>query len=86
MTAAVVASIFSSIGHSISVIFHPFLVLFATILAFIYAVIPNYAIAIAVLTIVASGKEKAFRWECAGLQSSTSTVATSRCSMKMVRS
>ena len=51
-TAAIVGSIFSSIGHSISVIFHPFLVLFATILAAIYGVVPNYAIAITLLTLL----------------------------------
>lgn len=52
MTAALTASIFSTIGHSISVIFHPFLVLFATILAFIYGIVPNYALAIILLTLL----------------------------------
>ena len=53
MTHALIsAGIFQSIGHSISVIFHPLLVLFATILSTIYGVIPNYALAISALTLV----------------------------------
>ncbi|MEI6700526.1 MAG: YidC/Oxa1 family membrane protein insertase [Actinomycetota bacterium] len=50
--ALVTASIFQTIGHSISTIFHPLLVLFATILSWIYGVIPNYALAISALTLV----------------------------------
>ena len=53
MTHALIsAGIFQSIGHSVSVIFHPLLVLFATILSTIYGVIPNYALAISALTLV----------------------------------
>ncbi len=44
-------SLFKSVGE----IFHPVFVLFGTILAGIYAVVPNYAIAIAILTIIVMG-------------------------------
>ncbi len=42
----------NSLFHSIGQIFHPVFVLFATILAGIYAVIPNYAISIVILTLL----------------------------------
>lgn len=42
----------NSLFHAIGEIFHPIFVLFANILAFIYGVIPNYAIAIVVLTLL----------------------------------
>ncbi len=45
----------NSITHSVGQIFQPVFKLFATILAFIYAVVPNYAIAIAILTILIMG-------------------------------
>ena len=45
----------NSITHSIGQIFQPIFKLFATILAAIYAVIPNYAIAITILTILIMG-------------------------------
>ena len=53
MTAHILllGNIISSIGQ----IFQPVLKLFASILAFIYAVIPNYAIAISILTIIIMG-------------------------------
>ncbi len=44
-------SLFKTVGE----IFHPVFVLFGTILAGIYAVVPNYAIAIAILTIIVMG-------------------------------
>jgi YidC/Oxa1 family membrane protein insertase len=45
----------NSITHSVGQIFQPIFKLFADILALIYAVIPNYAIAIAILTILIMG-------------------------------
>jgi len=45
----------NSITHSLGAIFQPVFKLFATILAWIYAVVPNYAIAIAILTILIMG-------------------------------
>ena len=45
----------NSLFHTIGEIFHPVFVLFGTILAGIYAVVPNYAIAIAILTVVVMG-------------------------------
>ena len=45
----------SSITHSIGQIFQPVFKLFATILAFIYTLVPNYAIAIAILTVLIMG-------------------------------
>jgi YidC/Oxa1 family membrane protein insertase len=45
----------NSITHSIGEIFQPIFKLFANILAFIYAIIPNYAIAIAILTVLIMG-------------------------------
>jgi len=45
----------NSIVHSVGQIFQPVFKLFATILAWFYAVIPNYAIAITLLTIVIMG-------------------------------
>jgi YidC/Oxa1 family membrane protein insertase len=42
----------NSLFHAIGQIFHPVFVLFATILAFIYGIVPNYAIAIALLTVL----------------------------------
>jgi len=45
----------NSITHSIGQIFQPVFKIFANILAFIYAIIPNYAIAIAILTILIMG-------------------------------
>ena len=53
MTAHILllGNIVSSVGQ----IFQPILKLFASILAFIYAVIPNYAIAISILTIIIMG-------------------------------
>ncbi len=45
----------NSITHSIGQIFQPIFKIFANILAFIYAIIPNYAIAIAILTILIMG-------------------------------
>ncbi len=42
----------NSLFHTIGEIFHPIFVAFATLLAYIYAVIPNYAISIVVLTII----------------------------------
>ena len=44
-----------SITHSIGGVFQPIFKLFGAILAFFYGVIPNYAIAIALLTIVIMG-------------------------------
>jgi len=52
---ALSANIFSSIGKPISQIFHPLLTLFGTVLAAIYGVLPNYAIAISVLTLIIMG-------------------------------
>ncbi len=53
MTAHILllGNIVSSVGQ----IFQPILKLFASILAFIYAIIPNYAIAISILTIIIMG-------------------------------
>jgi YidC/Oxa1 family membrane protein insertase len=45
----------NTITHSVGQIFQPIFKLFAGILAYIYAVIPNYAIAIAILTILIMG-------------------------------
>jgi len=45
----------NTITHSIGQIFQPIFKLFADILAAIYAVIPNYAIAIAILTLLIMG-------------------------------
>jgi len=45
----------NSITHSIGQIFQPVFKLFASILALIYAVVPNYAIAITILTILIMG-------------------------------
>jgi YidC/Oxa1 family membrane protein insertase len=42
----------NSLFHEIGEIFHPIFVLFATILAFIYGIVPNYALSIILLTIV----------------------------------
>jgi YidC/Oxa1 family membrane protein insertase len=48
-------ALLGNIVSSIGAIFQPILRLFASILAFIYAIIPNYAIAITVLTILIMG-------------------------------
>ena len=45
----------NSITHSVGQIFQPVFKLFAGILALIYSVVPNYAVAIAVLTIIIMG-------------------------------
>jgi len=45
----------NSITHAVGSIFQPVFKLFATILAFIYAVVPNYALAITLLTILIMG-------------------------------
>ncbi len=45
----------ASITHSIGAIFQPVLKLFATVLAFIYSVVPNYTLAITLLTILIMG-------------------------------
>jgi YidC/Oxa1 family membrane protein insertase len=45
----------NSITHSIGQIFQPVFKLFALILAFIYSIVPNYALAIAILTILIMG-------------------------------
>ncbi len=42
----------NSLFHSIGQIFQPIFKIFATILAFIYSVIPNYAVSIALLTVL----------------------------------
>jgi YidC/Oxa1 family membrane protein insertase len=42
----------NSLFHTIGEIFHPIFVAFATVLAFFYGLIPNYVVAIAMLTIV----------------------------------
>jgi YidC/Oxa1 family membrane protein insertase len=42
----------NALFHTIGQIFHPIFVAFATLLAYIYAVIPNYAISIIVLTLI----------------------------------
>jgi YidC/Oxa1 family membrane protein insertase len=42
----------NSLFHTIGEIFHPIFVAFATVLAFFYGLIPNYVVAIALLTIV----------------------------------
>jgi YidC/Oxa1 family membrane protein insertase len=55
ITATIPTMVGNSITHSIGQIFQPVFKLFATVLAFIYAVIPNYAIAITILTILIMG-------------------------------
>ena len=45
----------NSITHTVGQIFQPVFRLFALILAAIYSVIPNYAVAIAILTIIIMG-------------------------------
>jgi YidC/Oxa1 family membrane protein insertase len=55
VTLATVLLAENSLFHTIGEIFQPVFKLFATILAFIYGIIPNYAIAIAVLTIIIMG-------------------------------
>jgi YidC/Oxa1 family membrane protein insertase len=45
----------SGIGHTISQIFHPIFAGFGWLLAFFYGIIPNYAIAITLLTLVIMG-------------------------------
>jgi YidC/Oxa1 family membrane protein insertase len=45
----------SSIFHGISTIFHPIFQLFGWLLAFFYGLIPNYVVAISLLTIVIMG-------------------------------
>ena len=45
----------SSVFHAIGLIFHPIFAAFSWMLAFFYALIPNYAVAIALLTIVIMG-------------------------------
>lgn len=45
----------NAIIHSVGQIFQPIFTLFASILAYIYAVVPNYAIAITLLTILIMG-------------------------------
>ena len=45
----------NSITHSVGQIFQPVFKLFADILAFIYSIVPNYAVAIAILTILIMG-------------------------------
>lgn len=42
----------NSLFHAIGQIFHPVFVLFANVLAFIYGIVPNYAISIVILTIL----------------------------------
>ncbi len=46
------ANIISPIAHGISVIFHPLLVAIGYVLAWIYSIVPNYAVAIAILTLL----------------------------------
>lgn len=55
MIAAVHVVFANSITRSVGSIFQPVFKLFATILAFIYEVVPNYALAIALLTILIMG-------------------------------
>lgn len=45
----------SSLFHALGVIFHPLFAIFGWMLAFFYALIPNYAVAITLLTIVIMG-------------------------------
>ena len=54
-TLATVLLAENSLFHTIGEIFQPIFKLFATILAFIYGIIPNYALAIAILTIIIMG-------------------------------
>jgi len=41
----------NSLFHAVGEVFHPIFVLFANILAYIYGVVPNYGVAIILLTI-----------------------------------
>ena len=45
----------SSLIHAISTIFHPIFAFFGFLLAFFYSIIPNYAVAIILLTVVIMG-------------------------------
>lgn len=42
----------NSLFHTLGQIFHPIFVLFANLLAFIYGIVPNYAISIVILTLI----------------------------------